>query len=1094
MGFSNSRLPWKEFEAVLSDTQQVQHAPDPSNGDGPVWSQRRVPYEPPMATAAPPETPPYIELHCHSNFSFLDGASHPEELVETAAQLGYKGISLTDHNGMYGIVRFAEAAQAFGLSTIFGAEISLGDTGTRFGPPDPDGRHLVVLARSAEGYRRLSTALGKANIRGGEKHHTIHVLSELADLADQQHFAVLTGCRKGLVPHTLRTEGMRAANQECDMLINAFGAENVFVELWDHRNPEDDERNTLLVGLSQKRKLQCVVTNNVHFASPKRMRLANIVAAIRARRNLDEIDAWLPSIAGAYLQAPSTIYERFKRYAHAVENSVALGLSCAFDLSLITPNLPHCEVPEGHTEMTWLRELVERGAHDRYGNRSHERVFGAYKQIEHELDLIEKLGFPGYFLIVHDIVQFCHTNDIYYQGRGSAANSAVCYALGITNADAVALGLLFERFLSPERDGPPDIDIDIESGRREEVIQYVYNHYGRDYAAQVCNVITYRSRSAMRDVARAFGYAQGQQDAWSKKLDRWSKMTEQEVDGVPKHVIEHATALQDFPRHLGVHSGGMVLCDRPVVDVCPTEWARKENRSVLQWDKDDCARVGLVKFDLLGLGMLSMLHYASDFIREHFDATFDIAFIPQDDAVYDMLCNADSLGVFQIESRAQIATLPRLRPRTFYDLVVEVALIRPGPIQGGSVHPYIRRRNGQEPVTYLHPLLEPSLKKTLGVPLFQEQLMQIAIDVAGFSAAESDQLRVAMGSKRSKRRMEQLRQRLYDGMSARGISPNIAEVIFQKLVAFANYGFPESHSVSFAFLVYASAWMKCFYPQCFLAGLLNAQPMGFWSPRSLVADAERHGVVVKGPDVNFSKATAHIEPDKSVRLGLSSVQGISTALGEEIASHAPYKDMESLAWHQSISKDQFENLALAGACGSLGISRRQALWVAGAMSQVDQGRLPGILTGTRVPNLPEMSEFEEVLAELTTFGISPGRSIMQFYRQMLQDMDVLRSIDLLETPSKSKVRIAGIVTHRQRPATAQGITFVNIEDEVGMTNVICSRGFWKRYRKIISSEPAVLIAGLLERSGIVVNVIAERVTPLPMRAPQLSHLRSRDFR
>ena len=521
--------------------------------------------------------------------------------------------------------------------------------------------------------------------------------------------------------------------------------------------------------------------------------------------------------------------------------------------------------------MTWLAHLTEQGARHRYGPRhapSHPR---AYAQIDYELDMIDQLGFPGYFLIVWDIVRFCNESGIYCQGRGSAANSAVCYALGITKADAVGLGLLFERFLSPERDGPPDIDVDIESGRREEAIQYVYRRYGRSQAAQVANVITYRPRSAVRDMGKALGASQGQVDAWSKCVDAWgplprcrSRRGRGRGGRVGRHtrtaVLALARETQDFPRHLGIHSGGMVICDRPVAEVCPVEWARMADRSVLQWDKDDCARAGLVKFDMLGLGMLSALHSTVDHIKAFYGTDIDLAALPQDPAVYEMLCRADSVGVFQVESRAQMATLPRLRPRTFYDLVIEVALIRPGPIQGRSVHPYLRRRKGTEPMTYLHPLLERSLKKTLGVPLFQEQLMQMAIDVAGFSAAEADQLRQAMGSKRSAQRMERLRARFYAGMAERGATGEVADRIWQQMAAFANFGFPESHSVSFAYLVYASAWLKLHYPAAFLAGLLDNQPMGFWSPQSLVLDARRHGVEVRRPDVNASGAGSVLEP------------------------------------------------------------------------------------------------------------------------------------------------------------------------------------------------------------------------------------------
>ena len=506
-----------------------------------------------------------------------------------------------------------------------------------------------------------------------------------------------------------------------------------------------------------------------------------------------------------------------------------------------------------------------------------------------------------------DLVEFCRREDIFCQGRGSAANSAVCYALGVTAADAVSLGLLFERFLSPERDGPPDIDIDIESDRREEVIQYVYRKHGRHHTAQVANVITYRAKSAIRDMAKALGHAPGQQDAWSKRVDGWGTVTttaKTPEHGIPQPVIDLALQVEDAPRHLGIHSGGMVICDRPVIEVCPVEWGRMEDRSVLQWDKDDCAAAGLVKFDLLGLGMLSALHYAVDLVREHRGYEVDLATIPQEAEVYEMLCRADTVGVFQIESRAQMATLPRLRPRQFYDLVVEVALIRPGPIQGGSVHPYIRRRNGQEQVTYLHPLLEKSLHKTLGVPLFQEQLMQMAIDVAGFTPAESDELRQAMGSKRSAARMERLRERLYDGMARNGITGDIADELYVKMKAFANYGFPESHSVSFAYLVYASSWIKYHEPAAFCAALLNAQPMGFWSPHTLVRDARRHGVDRAHPrpqrlaghghagTTRVSRAPAGTASGRpvtddsgaqpAVRLGIGSVRGIGDELAKAI--------------------------------------------------------------------------------------------------------------------------------------------------------------------------------------------------------------------
>ncbi|MGH9106401.1 MAG: error-prone DNA polymerase, partial [Acidimicrobiales bacterium] len=651
---------------------------------------------------------------------------------------------------------------------------------------------------------------------------------------------------------------------------------------------------------------------------------------------------------------------RFARYPGAVGRAAELGRACAFDLKLVAPQLPPFPVPPGHTEMTWLRRLAEEGAARRYGPRSAPSHPRAYAQIDYELDMIDQLGFAGYFLIVWDIVRFCNESGIYCQGRGSAANSAVCYVLGITKADAVRLGLLFERFLSPERDGPPDIDVDIESERREEAIQYVYRRYGRARAAQVANVITYRPRSAVRDMGKALGASQGQVDAWAKHIDAWGPLPDPAGPagpaggGIPRAVLDLARQTLDFPRHLGIHSGGMVICDRPVSEVCPVEWARMAERSVLQWDKEDCARAGLVKFDMLGLGMLSALHATVDHIRAFYGTELDLAVLPQEPEVYEMLSRADSVGVFQVESRAQMATLPRLRPRTFYDLVIEVALIRPGPIQGRSVHPYLRRRNNMEPVTYLHPALERSLGKTLGVPLFQEQLMQMAIDIAGFSGAEADQLRQAMGAKRSARRMEALRARFYAGMAERGATGAVADRIWGQMAAFANFGFPESHSVSFAYLVYASAWLKLHYPAAFLAGLLDSQPMGFWSPQSLVLDARRHGVDVRRPDVNASGAASVLEHGgesgdetgggeggaagrggggAAVRLGISYVRNIGDELSKRIAAGQPYGGMEDVVRRCGLSVAQAEALATAGAFGCFEMSRREALWAAGAIAQ-----------------------------------------------------------------------------------------------------------------------------------------------------------------
>jgi error-prone DNA polymerase len=1112
---------------------------------------------------------PYAELHCHSNASFLDGGSHPEELAEEAVRLRLEALAITDHDGMYGIVRFAEAARALGLPTVFGAELTLvprrparpgsrgpvqgsrgawapdpagtaGRPGTaragspdpagrapdpagrppdpagrasdpeivRTGTPDPGGEHLVVLARGAEGYGRLCRAISEAQMAGA-KGAPVGELERLAELhgghgGQGGRWVVLTGCRKGAVPRALVERGPTAAAVELDRLVQAFGRDNVFVEIWDHGDPLDSARNDALVRLADQARVEVVATNNVHYATPGRRRLATALAAVRARSSLAELDGWLPAGAGAHLRSGFEQATRLARYPGAVELAAELGRDLAFDLELVAPRLPDFPVPPGHTEMTWLRELATRGATRRYGPRHAERTPGAWRQIDHELAMIEQLGFPGYFLIVWDIVEFCRRADIYCQGRGSAANSAVCYAIGITKADAVSLGLLFERFLSPERDGPPDIDLDIEAGRREEVIQYVYERYGRDRAAQVANVITYQARSAVRDMGRALGYAPGQLDAWSKQVDAWGPIEATVEHEIPTQVMDLARQVQRFPRHLGIHSGGMVICDRPVVEVCPVEWATMKDRSVLQWDKDDCAAVGLVKFDLLGLGMLSALHGTVDLVRAHHGAEVDLAGLPQEAAVYDLLCQADSVGVFQVESRAQMATLPRLKPREFYDLVVEVALIRPGPIQGGSVHPYIRRRNGDEEVTYLHPLLERSLRKTLGVPLFQEQLMQMAVDVAGFTAAEADQLRQAMGAKRSSERMERLRGRLYAGMAERGITGDVADRIYEKLAAFANFGFPESHSVSFAYLVYASAWLKLHYPAAFLAALLNAQPMGFWSPNTLVADARRHGVVVRGPDVNLSEATATLEGDGrgsgglkpsppenwAVRLGLGYVRTLGDEVAERIAEGRPFASMADLVRRTGVNEGQVEALATAGAFGSLGLERRAALWAAGAVAQARADRLPGAVVGAEAPRLPGMSPVELGAADLWATGLSGDSHPVQFARERLDQLGAVAADGLGVVPAGTRVLVGGVVTHRQRPATAGGTTFLNIEDETGLINVICSRGVWTRYRRVARSAAALLVRGRLERAEGVINVIADQIRPLPLAAATPS----RDFR
>lgn len=1056
-------------------------------GDSPAWSRKRGEYVPGLIERVEGPIVPFAELHAHSAYSFLDGASHPESLVEEAVRLGLEAIAITDHDGFYGVVRFAEAAKEHGIRTVFGAELSLDATDSRTGMPDPDGVHLLVLAKGQEGYRRLSREIAKAHLRGGEKNRPRYDYDELTEAAGG-HWHILTGCRKGHVRSAMAHGGEDAALID---LIDRFGREHVTVELTYQGTADDDERNDKLAALAERHGSRIIATTGAHFARPEERRLAMAMAAVRARKSLDEIAGWLPGTGGAHLRSGAEMARIFQRFPDAVRNAVELGRECAFDLRLIAPKLPPFGTPPGHTEDSWLRELTYAGAQRRYGSRDDRPE--AYKQIDHELKIVAELGFPGYFLVVHDIVSFCKNNDILCQGRGSAANSAVCYAIGITNVDPVRNELLFERFLSPERDGPPDIDVDIESDRREEAIQFVYEKYGREYAAQVANVITYRGKSSVRDMARALGFSQGQQDAWSKQVSRWSGVSQETDTDIPKPVLELAAQIEGFPRHLGIHSGGMVICDRPIADVCPVEWARMANRSVLQWDKDDCAAAGLVKFDMLGLGMLSALHYMIDLVKEHNGVTVDLAQLDLgEEAVYEMLRRADSVGVFQVESRAQMATLPRLKPRNFYDLVVEVALIRPGPIQGGSVHPYIRRRNKLEPVTYDHPSLEKSLKRTLGVPLFQEQLMQVAVDVAGFTPAEADQLRRAMGSKRSPEKMERLKGRLYDGMKQmHGIGPDIADRIYEKLYAFANFGFPESHSQSFASLVFYSSWFKLHYPAAFCVGLLNAQPMGFYSPQSLVADARRHGVAVHGPDINASLATSTLENHGAeVRLGLGEVRGIGEDLAEKIAAGRPYESFIDLTRRVELNVAQAEALATAGALGSLGVTRREALWAAGAAADQRAEQLPGVGASTQAPALPGMSDVELAAADVWATGISPGTYPTQFLRPQLDSLGVVTANRLLSLPDGSRVLVGGAVTHRQRPATAAGVTFLNLEDETGMVNVVCSVGLWARYRRLAQTAPALLVRGQVQNAEGAVTVVADRLQRMDLRI----HGKSRDYR
>ncbi|MGP4113475.1 error-prone DNA polymerase [Streptomyces sp. 4N509B] len=1161
MGFDNPPIPWRTFERRLS----WRTGPDADTGaetDAGGEAEREHPRPAPRPARRPTPRPPrpggapfpWAELHCHSAYSFLDGASDPEALVAEAVRLGVETIGVTDHDGLYGAARLAQAARdakelhGADIGTVFGAELGLGPAPTggsgtsrqqqrpqqrrRTGVPDPRDDHLLVLARDPEGYAALAGAITAAQLRGG-KGNPLYDLAELAASPGSRggHWAVLTGCRKGRVRAALAADGPRAAEAELRRLVDAFGRDHVHVELIDHRQPLDDAHNDALATLARRVGVGVVASNNVHHARPADAHLAQVLAAVRARRGLEDMVGWLPVAGTAYLRSGAEMAARLARYPGVREATAELGRACAFDLRLVAPELPPRRLGEGHTDASWLRHEVERGAEERYGPRGPATAH-VYAQLDHELGVIERLGFPGYFLIVHEIVEFCRAKGILAQGRGSAANSAVCYALGITAVDPVRHRLLFERFLSDAREGPPDIDIDIANNRREEVIQHVYDTYGRDRAAMVANVNTYRPKMAIRDAARALGHSPGQADAWTRRVEHRlgpdvgprgektparplpagsppGRREPREDELLPEPLAGVVQRMLRLPRHLSIHSGGMVLADRPVGEVCPVEWATMPGRSVLQWDKDDCAFAGLVKFDLLGLGMLAALSDAFDLLRAHHDLDLGLHTVPAEDpAVYDMLCDADSVGVFQVESRAQMSTLPRLRPRRFYDLVIEVALIRPGPIQGGSVHPYLRRASGREPVTYPHRLMRPALERTLGVPLFQEQMMQLAIDCAGFTPKDADELRQAMSSKRSPERIERLRDRLMSGMAAHAIPPDVAEDIYAKLFGFASYGFPESHAYSFAHLVYASAWLKRHHPAAFTAALLNNQPMGFYAPQSLIADARRHGVRTLGVDVNASAAHATLEgpplpvtsdhphaptatPQPAIRMGLATVRTVGADLARAIAAGRPYDDLDDLVHRVHIPRPALEALATAGAFGCFGLDRRAAQWAAAALAGTTPDHLPGTTPGTAAPSpapsaapspapapVPAMTPPEQTLADLWSTGSSPDSHPVQHVRPHLDALGAVPAGRLPHTPPGGPVLVGGLVTHRQRPPTAHGVVFMTIEDETGMINAICPPTTWDRHRATALDSSALLLAGTVERQDGATNLLVHDMAPL----------------
>jgi len=1076
----------------------------------------------------------YVELHCHSGFSLLDGASNPEDLVRRAAAIGMPALALTDHDDLGGAVRWAEAGREHGVEALIGLELTVGDA-----PGEPAGRarrvrpgdppvatsHLTLLACNASGYRNLSRLVTRS--RAGEERGAPRVA--WCDVeAHADGLFVLTGCPFGEIPQLLARERETEARARLGRLAEVFGG-RVAVECWDHDLAAERAVAPRLIALAGTLDVPWVVTNDVHYATPQGRIVHDVLTCLRHKTTLDEAGTLLRPNAEWYLKRPERMAHRWRHYPEALAATRAVAEQCAFRMGQLTPALPAFPLPPGVTADDYLASLVAAGARERYGARLTARHKA---QLAHELDIIRRLGLAGYFLIVWDIVREANRLGVLAQGRGSAANSAVCYCLGITAVDPIGMELLFERFLSEDRREAPDIDIDFAHRDREEVIQYVYRRYGRAHAAMVCEQICYRGRAAVRDAARVLGFSVQQAERLADEADRSSAgATGRRLEGEGtasagldpadrrvKMLAQVVKGLHDLPRHRSIHVGGFVLSREPLADVVPIEPASMAERTVIQWDKDDLDPVRLIKIDLLGLGMLTLIQDAIVLLRETRGVVFDLARLPMDDpAVYDMICRADTVGVFQIESRAQMNTLPRLAPRTFYDLVVEVALIRPGPIQGEMVHPYLRRRAGEEPVVYPHPSLEPILERTLGVPLFQEQGMQVAIAAAGFTPGEADELRRAMGHKRSHERMANICEKLVEGMARNGIEPDIARRIFNQIAAFADYGFPESHAASFALLVYASSYLKHYYPVEFACALLNAQPMGFYAPGTIVEDARRHGVEVRGVDVTRSAWDCTVEDGagfgvrsaaedgarpasdssgRALRIGFRYVHGLGekarVKLEPLLADPRP-STLEAWARLSGLSATQLRALAEAGAFDGLWPNRRSALWELLKHARGTAGPLAPAARDRRPAPVPPLAPFELTEADYRVTGLSPAGHPLRHLRASLRADGVIPAAELARRRDGDWVTVAGLVICRQRPQTAKGFCFVTLEDETGLTNVVVTPKLFEANRRIVVRSPLLLVRGILQEEQGVLNVRA-RTFAAPRPEAGAAYADSHDFR
>jgi error-prone DNA polymerase len=1069
----------------------------------------------------------YAELRGASAFSFLDGASLPEDLVARAAELELPAVALVDRNGVYGAPRFYRAAQAAGIKALVGAEVAIeGDPG-----------RLTLLVESRTGYRNLCKLLTAA-ARGRPKGEARASWEMVA--AHAPGLCALTGGDEGPLARALAPPpqdpggGRERARRALERLAELFPG-RLWVELQRHRRPEEEWRNQLLQELAARLRLPLVATNGVRYARRRDKPLHDVLTTIRHRTRLDETGSLLAAQSERHLKGAAEMARLFPDLPGAVAAAAELAERLDFTLADLGYRFPDYPLPPGETPISYLRQLTWNGARVRFRPLSAR----AQAQLQRELALIEKLGLAGYFLIVWDIVRFCKEQGILAQGRGSAANSAVCYALSITAVDPVKMDLLFERFLSEERGEWPDIDLDLPSGdQREKAIQYVYRRYGADArggggAAMTANVITYRDRSAAREVAKALGYSPEQVDRLSKHLGSWSYDL---VRGDQKSLAEDLRRagfdpddrrvrlfgdlwlrIQNLPRHLGQHSGGMVIAAGRLDEVVPVEPAAMPGRTVVQWDKDDCADLGIIKVDLLGLGMLQAIEEMIPTIRAREGVEVDLAHLPPDDPeVFAMLRAADTIGVFQVESRAQMASLPRSAPTRFYDLVVQVAIIRPGPIMGGMIHPFFERRMGREKVVYPHPCLEPILERTLGVPIFQEQILRMAMVAAGFTGGEAEELRRAMGFKRSVERMQAIEERLRSGMAARGIVGPTQDQIVQSITSFALYGFPESHAASFALIAYASAWLRRYHATAFYAALLNAWPMGFYHPATLVKDAQRHGVEVQPVDVNRSGWSCRWEPrdgesdpsapsrgefDKAagvLRIGLRYVRSLRKSAGETIEreqARSRFTDVEDLQRRCALRAEELTTLAQVGALSTFGLTRRAALWqVAQAARPVgplleERSAVAGRGARRRSP-LPEMTPFEETLHDYAGASLTTGAHPMTYVRAALRRRGVKTAAELAGLANGERVRTAGSVIVRQRPGTAKGMLFITLEDETGMAQAIVTPDLLRDHRRTIVGSPGLVVEGILQCRDGSVSVRAEKFWAIR----ELSAAPAHDFR